>query len=128
MWVSSHTDVAPAADFTSAAPCLPGLPAWRRVTTWKIPPVYRKESRPGAQRPVDERKPCGFPLIPRVAPAADFTSAASCLPSLPAWRRVTTWKIPTVYRKESRPGAQRPVDERKPCVFPLIHRVAPAAD
>src|SRR5438067_6907801 len=64
MWVSSHTDVAPAADFTSVAPCLPGLPAWRRVITWKIPTVYRKESRPGAERPVDERKPFGFPLIP----------------------------------------------------------------
>ncbi len=56
--------VALAAGFTPAALCPKRLPIvamrdfFRQATT-----VYRRESRPVAKRPADEREPFGFPLI-----------------------------------------------------------------
>src|SRR2546427_6443165 len=61
-WVH-FTSIALAAGFIPAATLSLMSPALLRVTTKKIRTAYRKESRPVAQRPADERKPSGFPLI-----------------------------------------------------------------
>src|SRR5207248_8821667 len=58
------TDIALAAGFTPAA-TMSVLPPRRRYE-WLfkyVPTVYRKESRPGAERPVDTSRTFGFPLI-----------------------------------------------------------------
>ncbi len=59
------TDIALAAGFIPAATLSTGPP--NRGYEWllkQVPTVYRKESRPGAKRPADEREAFGFPLIP----------------------------------------------------------------
>jgi hypothetical protein len=56
-----------AAGFTPAAICLPGLPVVVcGISFDKSQTLYRKESSPVAERPGDERKPFGFPLITSV--------------------------------------------------------------
>src|SRR2546430_12247346 len=72
-----------------------------RVTTSTVQTVYRKESRPVAKRPADEREPYGFPLIliSSVSLAAGFIPAATCFLRLQTSPRVTTSTVQTVYRK-----------------------------
>src|SRR2546421_846338 len=64
----------------------------------------------------------GFLSSHSVALAAGLIPAATMPLSHPALPRVASKKIRTAYRKESRPVAKRPADERKPFGFPLIKR------
>src|SRR2546430_15160023 len=59
--------------------------------------------------------------LPTVELAAGFTPAATLfLTSAKRRYEQPLRKVPTVYRKESRPVAKRPADEREPSGFPLI--------
>src|SRR2546421_12543124 len=64
----------------------------------------------------------GFLSSHSVALAAGSIPAATMPLSHPALPRVASKKIRTAYRKESRPVAKRPADERKPFGFPLIKK------
>src|SRR5207253_7518978 len=114
------TEVELAAGFTPAATLFLTSAKRRYEQPFrKVPTVYRKESRPVAKRPADEREPSGFPTD--VELAAGFTPAATLFLTSAKRRYEQPFrKVPTLYRKESRPVPKRPADERAPSVFPLI--------